>query len=85
MRKKLTALAAILMVTATIGLAPTTMRPQADLGGLVGSYWGAIGAAVGAVAGGVVGGLAGSAIAPGPGSVIGEMSGSDLGMLVGGA
>ena len=82
--RKLKAVTALAMLVASMAFVPRQVV-RSDLGGLVGSYWGAVGAAVGAIAGGIVGGLAGSAIAPGPGTVIGEMSGSDLGMLVGGA
>jgi len=80
-------LKAVLTLLAVFGSLAVVMKParQADMGGLFGSTWGAAGAYVGTIVGGIAGGLAGSAIAPGPGTVIGEMTGSDLGMLVGAA
>jgi hypothetical protein len=59
-------------------------RP-ADIGAAIGGNWGAWGALAGGIIGGIAGGLAGSAILPGPGTVVGEMTGSDLGIIVGGA
>ena len=81
---KVKAVVAILMVLAAFASVRQPVR-HADIGGLFGSYWGGWAAAAGAIVGGIGGGLAGSAIAPGPGTVLGEMSGSDIGMLVGGA
>jgi len=65
--------------------------PSSDLGWLVGKkttrkeVWAAAGAAVGMVVGAIAGGILGNILAPGPGTVLGCLTGKDLGMIGGGA
>lgn len=65
--------------------------PSSDLGWLVGkktrrgATWMAAGAAIGCVAGAIGGGILGSMLAPGPGTVLGALTGKDLGIILGGA
>lgn len=83
-----------LLVLAAFGLAMISHLsepPSSDLGYLFGKKatrndtWAAVGAAVGCVAGAIGGGLLGNLLAPGPGGVIGALSGKDLGIIIGGA
>jgi hypothetical protein len=82
--RRVRAAVALVVLLVGMGLAPYAAT-RTDVGGMIGGRWGLIGAGIGAIGGGILGGLAGSFLAPGPATVIGEMSGSDLGMLVGGA